>query len=478
MAENADHAGRRDAAAPAALWSDLVTPALAPRAALVLLGVWLNAADALVTATIMPSVAHELGGVAYFGWAVAFYLTGSILAGASAGQMSRRLGLRPAMILAAISYAAGCAMSAGSPSIEVFLLGRILQGVGAGWVVGFCYVAIGMVFPERLWARMFGATAGVWGIASLLGPLIGGVFAGAGIWRGAFWMFAGQGLLFAVACALLLPGRRADEDAVRPLAWRTLGVLAAAILVIAAADVTPGAVGPAALLSVGCLLLVWAGWVNGRPGEQLLPGDAFRPLTVAGAGYAMIFTTEIATVVFNVYQAAILQTVYRVTPLIAGYVVSVIAVGWTAAAFMVSGQPERRHGAFIVAGALVIMAGSTLLAFTLSRAPLGWVVAAGLIVGAGFGMSWSLATQRILGALPEADRAIGSAAVPTTQLIGGAVGAAAAGAIANLLGLARDFSPGHVQAVTPWLFGAFLPMAALGCLAALRLARNQAAPRL
>ena len=54
-----------------ARWSDLMTPALAPRAALILLGVWLNAADALVSVTIMPTLVRELGGAAYYGWAVA-----------------------------------------------------------------------------------------------------------------------------------------------------------------------------------------------------------------------------------------------------------------------------------------------------------------------------------------------------------------------------------------------------------------------
>src|SRR5258708_3684693 len=230
-------------AAPAARWRDLVSPTLAPRAALVVLGVWLNAADALVTATIMPSVARDLGGAAYYGWAIAFYLTGSILAGASTGQLSHRLGLRPAMIAAALAYAAGCALSAASPTIETFLLCRVLHGVWAGWLVGFCYVAIGVVFPEALWARMFGATAGVWGIASILGPLIGGLFASAGFWRGAFWLFAGQGALFAVACVVLLPGRQPD-DAVRPLAWRTLSILAAALVLIPAPDLIGRAVCP------------------------------------------------------------------------------------------------------------------------------------------------------------------------------------------------------------------------------------------
>jgi len=61
-------------------WGELVSPRLAPRTAIVLLGIWLNAADGLVTSTIMPSVARDLGGYAWFGWAVAIYLLGSILA--------------------------------------------------------------------------------------------------------------------------------------------------------------------------------------------------------------------------------------------------------------------------------------------------------------------------------------------------------------------------------------------------------------
>jgi MFS family permease len=457
-----------------ARWRDLVSPVLASRAALVMLGVWLNAADALVTATIMPSVAHDLGGAAFFGWAVAFYLTGSILAGASTGQLSHRLGLKPAMMLSALAYAAGCVLSATAPTIALFLAGRVLQGIGAGWLAGFCYVAIGMVFPERLWPKMFGATAGVWGVASVLGPLIGGVFAAAGHWRGAFWLFGGQGALFALACAALLPPGRADAGEVRPLAWRTLAVLAAAISLIAVADVIGAAAEAVGLLILGMGLLGVAGRVNALPGERLLPPDAARPVTVAGAGYALIFAMEVATVVITVYEAAILQSVYRVSPLVAGYAVSVIAVGWTAAAFLVSSQAERRHGAFIIAGAAIIVVGCGMMTATIGRAPLGWIIAAGATVGVGFGLSWSLATGKILRALPDVDRAIGSAAVPTTQLIGGAVGAAAAGAVANLLGLAQAFTPAHAQAAAPWLFGVFTPVAVLGLLAAIRLTRGVA----
>ncbi len=464
--------GTDDAAGGRGRWRELLSPALAPRGALVVLGVWLNAADALVTATIMPSVVGDLGGAAYYGWAVAVFLTGSIVAGASTGQLSRRLGLRPAMILAALAYAGGCALGAGAPSIGLFLLGRVLQGVGAGWIVGFCYVAVGVVFPQRLWARVFGATAGAWGVASLLGPLMGGLFAAAGHWRDAFWMFAAQGMLFAAACAVLLPARRTDAGDEAPLAWRTLLALGGAILAIAGADVAGGVAAPAALLTLGVLLMGLAGWINGWPGERLLPPDAARPTTTAGAGYAMIFAMEIATVVVNVYETAILQSVYGASPLIAGYAVAVTAAGWTGAAFLVSGQPERRHGTLIIAGAAVILTGCVLTAATVVRAPLAVVAAAGGIIGVGFGLSWSPATQRILNVLGPEERAIGSAAVPTTQLIGGAVGAAAAGAVANLLGLAQGFAPAHARAAAPWLFAAFVPAGVAGLLAAIRLARD------
>jgi hypothetical protein len=250
-----------------------------------------------------------------------------------------------------------------------------------------------------------------------------------------------------------------------------------AILLIAAANVINSVIAAGAMLLLGGAMLAASAWVNALPGERLLPAEAANPFSTPGAGYAMIFAMEVATVVINVYEAAILQKVYGASPLVAGYAVSVMAVGWTVAAFVVSSQPDRRHGAFIVTGSAIILAGCVMMATVIGRAPLGWIVAAGATIGAGFGLSWSLATGRILVALPEADRAIGSAAVPTTQLIGGAVGAAAAGAVANLLGLPQAFTTAHARSAAPWLFGAFVPVAGLGLLAALRLSRGSERPR-
>jgi MFS family permease len=141
--------GCQMSAAPASgSWADVLGEGRLPRFVLICLAVWLNAADSLVTATIMPSVGRALGGYAFFGWATAGYLMGSVLAGASSGVFALRFGLRSATAAAALTYVAGCMLSALAPDMTVFLIGRMLQGIGGGWLAGLSQVAIGLLFPN------------------------------------------------------------------------------------------------------------------------------------------------------------------------------------------------------------------------------------------------------------------------------------------------------------------------------------------
>ena len=452
-------------------WRELLRGGLYAPFALLILGVWLNAADTLVTATVMPSVARQIGGYAYFGWATAVFLLGAITAGASSGVLGARIGLRAAMTGAGLIYAVGCAASALSPDIGLFLVARLAQGLGAGWIVGLVFVAVGSVFPPAQWARAMAATTSVWGAATLLGPLLGGLFAAAGPagWRGVFWFFAVQGVVFSGAAWRLLPPAP-PKDAQTDLPWRQLLILAIGVMSVASAGLVhapPIAIG---LTFSGLALLILMIRMDAAAPVAMLPRSTRHLGSAAGAGYLTIFLLEGATAGWGVYGAALVQALYGVNPLVGGYVVGCVAVGWTLAALPIAGLKPPWQGPLIRIGASCIVLGVLSLAITTGRAPLPAVAASAALLGAGFGLSWSFMGRRILASLAEEERGLGAGTIPTVQMIGAAVGAAGASALGDVLGLADGVNRASAAHAAPYLFAVFLPMAALGWLAANRLA--------
>ena len=449
-------------------WRDLMAPGLAARFAFLCLGIWLNAADALVTVTLTPTIAKEIGGFQYFGWSVAAFLLASIIAGAVSGRVSMTLGLRPATALAGLAYALGCAISALAPDFLVFVAGRLIQGLGAGAVVALCYVAINALFPEKLWVRVYGAIAGVWGVATLLGPLIGALFAESGVWRDAFWFFGVQGLVFVVATFLLVKKAASAPEATTRVPVAQLVVLTLGVTLIAAAGVVgpvwlAAGLGLAGLASLALLLRI-----DAKAGGVLLPLSAGDLTRAAGAGYLMIFALEVATIAFTVYGPAFVQVIHGASPLLAGYVITAIAAGWTVVAMLVAGV-RNRDGLMIRLGATLVVAGTAWAAWAVPRGSLASIVVAMIVMGSGFGLSWAFVAKRIVASLPAGEQALGSSAVPTAQLIGGAFGAAASSAVAGALGFADGVDPDVGAANGVWLFAAFLPVSLAGWLAAWRL---------
>ena len=461
--------------AEAAGWRALVTDGRLPRFALICVGMWLTAADTLMTATIMPSVAADIGGYAWFGWAVAIFLLGSILAGATSGRLSTRIGLRPAMAMAGGVYAFGCLISALAPTILVFLVGRLAQGIGGGWVVGLCYVAVSRLFPQPLWPRVISAISGVWGVATLLSPLIGGLFAQAGLWRDAFWFFAVQGFLFIVA-ALVLISRHASpsEDSEGPAPVLQLVPLSLGVIAIAAAGLVASAAEAAGLGAAGLVLVGLFLWMDLHAATALLPRAAADPRGAIGAGLLMIASLSAATASFTVYGPAIMQALFGASPVVAGYMLGGEALAWTlvALAFAGAGDPRLK----IRLGAVMVALGVAGFAVIMPRGPLLAIGACALVMGGGFGLSWAFIAGRIVANAPPAEEALASSSIPTTNMIGTAVGAAASGAIANLIGFGRGIDPARAAVGGFWLFAAFTPLAVVGCVAAWRLASRRFDP--
>jgi predicted MFS family arabinose efflux permease len=364
-------------------------------------------------------------------------------------------------------------MSALAPDVAVFLTGRLIQGLGSGWISGFAMVAIAFLFPERHLARVFASVTFVWGIATVLGPLFGGIVVQTGDWRDVFWLFALQAGLFSAAAPFLLKGAlKAGGGPGIP--WTQLGVLGVGVGAIAVADVIRAPAPALALVAVGLAFLAGVLWIDGRLRVRLLPHRAGDLTTICGAGYFAMFTLTAASMGFSIYGPPILQAVRGFTPLWAGYAIGAESAAWTIAAMAVAHSGPVWDARWIRFGAVLLLLSLVILAFSMADGPLVWMLFGGSLMGAAFGFSWAFMSRRLLAALSDEDRAIGSSGITAVRQTGAAAGAAISGVAANFAGLADGLTAAGARSASLWVFVSVIPLALAGLWGAFRLTGSAA----
>src|SRR5579859_1396308 len=460
---------------------DLRASGMLARFLLVGIGVWLHAADSLVTATIAPAIALDLHGIAYINWTISLYQVGAIVAGAAAAALCARWGIKRVFISATLIYAGGCVMGAAAPTMGILVLGRLIQGMGGGMLLSLSYVAIEAWFAPELWGRLFAIDATIWGAGSLLGPLIGGAFSGSHLWRGAFWAFTLQAMALCALAALWMPAAERKAAAIGRWPVIPLLILSAATLIIAEAGVASGLPGGVMASIIGCAagsaLLYLAARLDRRAAVRLLPPQLLDTAHPIGAGLAMVFTLAISTVGFWAYGPLILKLLFDTKPLVTGYILAGEAIAWSIATMAVARVTPADDQWVIRGGAVCIAIGAAGFALVVRAGSLTGTVVCALLQGGGFGVCWPAVVQRTVRLSEPADRTLASSSVSTMQRIGYAVGTAAVGIAANLSGLSDSISATAAKTAGFWVFAAFVPMLILGLICAWRFTASGVASR-
>ncbi|WP_292897121.1 MFS transporter [Nitratireductor sp.] len=454
-------------------WAAILKTGQLGQFALLCLGIWLHAADTLLVATAMPAAVLEIGGDRLVSWTLSLYLLGSIISAAAAALAATALGLRRAFVIAALIYTVGCAISALAPNMPVMLLGRFCQGVGGGLLVALTYVAIQRLFPKDMWPRLIALMSAIWGASAFCGPMIGGFFADLGLWRWGFWTFAIQALLLALLVPVFLrPTRGAVATAQRFPVWR-LTLLSLAVISVATAGIYVKPAISLPLVAAGAVMFfLFLKRDGSRLSNRMFPTRAFDIRTPVGAGFIANLALGTAAMSFTVYGPFLLQRIHGMSALGAGYVIAAEAVAWSTTAMVFAGVNEAGERVVMKTGALLILLAVTLLGPAMAEGPVWAVVLLSIAQGAGFGMLWGFLIRRVVAAAPETERDSASSAMPTTQQIAFALGAALAGIVANMAGFAEGGAAESMKVVAIWVFVCFVPVAAFGAAATWRLARQ------
>ncbi len=288
-----------------------------------LLSIFLAAMEMTVVSTAMPTVVGDLGGLDLYAWAFAAYMLTATVTVPIYGKLADLRGRKPVMLAGIGLFLAGSFACGHAGSMAELIAYRALQGLGAGAIQPIGLTVVGDLFDVRERARMQGVFGAVWGIAGLVGPLLGGAIVHFVGWRWVFYVNLPFGIGAAAVLAIAYHERLERHE--HKLDVGGAALLTATVIAALGAARSRGAAMvciPAAALGLGLFLLV-----ERRVKEPLLPLDLFgqRVIAVASASGALVGAAMISMVTFVPLWV---QSVLGATPTQAGASIALMAVGW------------------------------------------------------------------------------------------------------------------------------------------------------
>jgi EmrB/QacA subfamily drug resistance transporter len=398
-----------------------------------MLSTGLVAIDSTIIATAVPSIVANLGGFALFPWLFSAYLLAQAVTVPIYGKVADLIGRKPVMLLGIGLFLAGsvcCAVAWSMPALIAF---RALQGLGAGAVQPMSMTIVGDLYSVAERGTVQGYLASVWALSAVVGPTTGGLFSEYLSWR---WIFVVNIPLCLVAMSTLMRNFTEEVTRRRP----TLDYAGAALLaggcgllildLLAGGESWPWLSPPGIGIGVvGLALLAALIPVERRAAEPVLPPWVLRrrvlvasSLSAAGLGAALLGLTS--------YVPTYVQGVLGTGPLVAGFALATLTLGWPLSAAL-SGRVYLRLGfrATALIGSVIVVLGT--VAMVLFGQSVAGIAAVCFIIGTGMGLVAPPGLIAAQSSVEWHERGVVTGTNMFARSIGSAVGVAVFGAIAN-----------------------------------------------
>jgi MFS family permease len=396
----------------------------------VLLGLVVAAFEGTVVTSAMPTIVRELGGMRAYAWVFSAFLVASTLAVLVCGKLADAFGRRPVFVGGMALFLVGSALCGASTTFAELVAFRVIQGLGAGALQPVAMTISADIYTLEERARVQALFNGAWGIANVVGPVMGGWIVVHATWR---WVFLVNVPVGVLAAALLVGSYRDPVRMQREPIGANGAFLAGSAVALTSLGIEPGALGVDTRVGLAgvAAAAVWALWRHERRTPQpLLPAAALghpavRSGLVAGAFVgAMLYSCA-------AYIPLWMSAHGTRDALLAGVALMPLLVGWAFG----SSQGVKvlvRHGmrASVGGGFAIALAGAVAAAVSVAyRLPLGVALAAMALLGFGTGPAASSSLVAAQSSVAWRYRGAVTSAVYAARMLGGSLAVAALGAL-------------------------------------------------
>ncbi|GAA1311328.1 MFS transporter [Pseudonocardia xinjiangensis] len=384
------------AAAPTAVRTELFGPDRRATTIGIVLLISLVAFESMGVGTAMPALVADIGAVSLYAWPFVAFMAAAVFATVLGGRWCDRAGPRIPLVGAPLLFGIGLVVAGTAAGMPQLLLGRVLQGLGAGTQAVAVYVLVAAVYPERARPAVFGLISSAWVLPALLGPPVSGLVTETVSWH---WVFLGLVPFVVLAVGLVVPAvrRLGPPDAHREVAPPRRGLVAAALgaaVGVAALSWASQQRGVVAAVVAGVAIVVLAPAL-----VRLFPRGVFR----AGRGIPTVVLSRglLAGVFFtvNAYLPLMLNGTHGWSLAMAGLPLIVGSLGWSAASAWQGRHPDLPRALLLRIGFCALAVGTAGMLLVAPGWGVPWLalpfwVVAGLGMGIGFSsMSFLLLQQ-------------------------------------------------------------------------------------
>ncbi len=418
-------------AAPGPAGADLSKRAKQGIIVAIMLALFLGALDQTIVGTALPKIITDLSGANLYTWVVTIYLLASTVTVPIYGKLSDMYGRKPLLLTGVGLFLLGSVLAGLSQNIEQLIIFRGIQGLGAGALFPIALATIGDLYSAKERGRYQGLFGAVFGLASLVGPALGGWLTDTFSWHLIFYVNLPIGLISIAIILLELPtikgraNQKIDFLGALVFAAGIIPVLIGLTNVKTNAFATPEVAG---LISLGLALLGLFLFIEAKVEEPIIPLELFRNRTFAAAAAASFFASFgfFASIIFlpRYFQTVLGETAtnsgYATLPLLLGVIISSVAAG----------QIVARRGRYktLILGAILLVAAASVLLTNIKADTDPWVLRLWMfLAGLGVGPTLSVFTIVVQNAVPFKFLGAATSNLTFFRQVGGSVGLALVG---------------------------------------------------